>query len=81
MHRSLTGERLTAVCALGWLLFNYPLLSLFDDGGTWFGIPSLYAYLFVSWAAFIALLALALEKRHSRKPSPPRDSAEQSVKS
>jgi hypothetical protein len=69
MQRSLTGERLAALCALGWLLFNYPLLALFNDGGSWFGIPHLYAYLFIAWAAFIGLLALVAEKIFSHKTS------------
>lgn len=62
MHRTLTGQRLTALCLLGWLLFNYPLLALFNGAGTWFGIPLLYAYLFAAWMLFIGLLALVAEK-------------------
>lgn len=69
MQRILTGQRLAALCLLGWLLFNYPLLSLFNGAGTWFGIPLLYAYLFVVWMLFIALLALIVEKKLSRKPT------------
>lgn len=57
LQRTLTGQRFVAVFILGWLLFNYPLLALFSGTGTWFGIPVLYAYLFVVWALVIALLA------------------------
>ncbi|MBS7661966.1 hypothetical protein I0D00_08450 [Pseudomonas lalucatii] len=59
--RSLRGQRLVAVFLLGWLLFSYPLLALFDSDARWLGIPLLYAYLFLAWAALIGLLALVVE--------------------
>ncbi|MGE0876110.1 MAG: hypothetical protein AB7O31_15710 [Burkholderiales bacterium] len=57
------GQRLAAVCLLGLLLFNYPLLAVFNVGGTLFGVPVLYAYFFVAWGALIALMALVIERR------------------
>jgi hypothetical protein len=48
------------VCAL---LFNYPLLALFDRAATAFGIPVLYVYMFGAWALLIALLALVIERK------------------
>jgi hypothetical protein len=57
------GERLTALALLGFLLFNYPLVSLFSTDGTLLGVPALYAYLFASWALFIAMVALVVRKR------------------
>jgi hypothetical protein len=69
MQRALTGQRSAALCLVGWLLFNYPLLSLFNGAGTWFGIPLLYAYLFAVWMLFIVLLALIAEKNPFRKSS------------
>jgi len=57
------SERLVALALLGFLLFNYPLLSLFSTGDTVFGVPLLYVYLFASWALLIGLMALV-----SRKP-------------
>lgn len=80
MQRILTGQRLAALCLLGWLLFNYPLLSLFNGAGTWFGIPLLYAYLFVVWMLFIALLALIVEKNLSRKSTSTEGVSTPSVK-
>ncbi len=62
MYRNLTGQRLIALLALGALMFNYPLLALFNDANTWFGVPRLYAYLFGAWALFIGLLALIVER-------------------
>lgn len=57
------GQRLVALCLLGLLLFNYPLLAVFNVQGTLFGIPVLYAYFFVAWALLIALMALVIELR------------------
>jgi hypothetical protein len=54
------SERLIALALLGFLLFNYPLLSLFSTDGTVLGIPVLYAYLFASWGLLIALMALVI---------------------
>jgi hypothetical protein len=55
-------ERLVALVLLGVLLFNEPLLGLFDRLQLWFGIPLLYLYLFTAWGAFILLAALILER-------------------
>jgi hypothetical protein len=57
------GQRLVALCLLGLLLFNYPLLAVFNVRATVFGIPVLYAYFFVAWAALIGLMALVIERR------------------
>jgi hypothetical protein len=57
------GERLAALAALGFLLFNFPLLAVFNHPGTFFGIPALYAYLFAAWALLIAAIAVVAERR------------------
>ena len=56
------SQRLAALCLLGFLLFSYPLLAVFNVRATVFGIPVLYAYFFVTWAALIALMALVVER-------------------
>jgi len=56
------GQRFVALCMLGMVLFNFPVLALFNVGGTLFGVPVLYAYLFMAWAALIALMALVSER-------------------
>jgi hypothetical protein len=56
------GERLVALALLGFLLFNYPLLSLFSTDGSVVGVPLLYAYLFVTWGLLIGLMALVVRK-------------------
>ena len=58
-----TGQRLVALCLLGFVLFNYPLLAVFNVQGTIFGIPILYAYSFAAWGALIGLMALVVERR------------------
>lgn len=57
------GQRLVALCLLGLVLFNYPLLAVFNVPGTLFGIPVLYVYFFLAWAALIGLMALVIERR------------------
>ena len=57
------GQRLAALFLLGNLLFNYPLLSLFNQTGLVLGIPMLYVYVFAAWALLIALLAIVIEQR------------------
>ena len=56
------GERLIGLFLLGCLLFNFPLLALFNVRATVLGIPMLYAYLFAAWALVIALVALIMER-------------------
>ena len=64
MIRSIiTGQRLVAVFLLGCVLFNYPLIALFNKPGEVFDIPLLYFYLFGAWALLIGLMALTIERR------------------
>jgi len=60
-NRAVQAQRLVALFVLGWLLFSFPLLSLFNSGGTVFGIPVLYAWLFGVWAALIAVMVFVVE--------------------
>ncbi|HWA36719.1 MAG TPA: hypothetical protein VG873_02555 [Burkholderiales bacterium] len=59
----LRTPRFVALCMLGLVLFNFPVLALFNVPGTFLGVPALYAYIFAAWAALIALMALAAEAR------------------
>ena len=64
MYRSrLTTQRLVAVFLLGCLLFNYPLLALFNKAAAVFGMPVLYAYIFLAWLGLILLVAAIVERR------------------
>ncbi len=60
---NIKGQRLAALFLLGFLLFNYPLLTLFAGSNRVFGIPLLYVYVFAVWALLIGLMALVVEKR------------------
>jgi hypothetical protein len=55
------SERFVALCMLGIVLFNYPILALFNVSGTFFGVPVLYAYIFIAWIALIGLMAWVAE--------------------
>ena len=56
-------QRLAALFALGAVLFNYPLLALFNRAVMVAGVPMLYLYVFLAWALLITLLALVVEKK------------------
>ena len=62
MSEEKKAQRFVALCMLGMLLFNFPILALFNVPGTLFGVPALYAYIFMAWAALIALMALVAER-------------------
>lgn len=80
------NERLVALFLLGLLLFNYPLLKMFNAPTLAAGVPELYLYLFVAWAALIAGAAVVLgrtegdaddgdargERAGPRRMTPPR---------
>ena len=59
------ARRLIGIFLLGVILFNYPVLSLFDREIFLSGIPILYLYLFGVWALLIFLTALVTGSRRS----------------
>lgn len=63
MTRSgLTAQRLAALFVAGWLLFDFPVLRLWEGEGTIFGLPLLPAMLFAAWALLIGVLAWLMER-------------------
>ena len=62
MRRGLLPQRLIALFALALLLFNFPLLALWDRSAIWLGLPLFPAALFLIWALLIAALALLMER-------------------
>lgn len=68
-RRILSGERLAAVFLCGCVLFNYPLLSLFDRRVELFGLPLIFVYVFAAWAALIAVMAWVSELRERSERS------------
>jgi len=57
------GQRLIALFIFGCLLFNYPVLSLFNVASEFLGMPVLYAYIFAAWALLVGLMAWVVEAR------------------
>ena len=57
------GQRLIALFLFGCLLFNYPLLYLFNIDQRLFGVPLLYIYVFAAWGLLIALTAAVVGRR------------------
>jgi len=53
----LRSARMVAVAVLAVLVFDYPLLALFDVDVRVLGVPLLWAYLFSAWAGVIAVVA------------------------
>lgn len=63
MSEQSTSARLVALAVLAFLLFNYPLLRLFDVDVIVFGVPLVWLYVFVAWGALIALVGLTMRDR------------------
>ena len=62
MRRSLLQQRLLGLFALALMLFNFPLLALWDRDATVLGLPLFPAALFIVWALLIAALAWLMER-------------------
>lgn len=62
MFKQLDGERLAGLFVLGWLLFGYPLMGLWDRPLTLAGLPLFPVAVFGCWAALIAALAGLMER-------------------
>jgi len=62
MFQGLDAQRLVALFAAGLLLFNFPLLALWDHDARVFGLPLFPAALFLIWALLIAALAWVVER-------------------
>lgn len=62
MLKGLAAQRLLALFASGWLLLNFPLLGLWDQGAMLLGVPLFPAALFILWALLIGALAWLMER-------------------
>ena len=65
------NKRLVCLFLLGCVLFNYPLLSLFNLKTMIFGVPLLFFYVFTGWAVLILLAAMATKIRKPPSSKPP----------
>jgi hypothetical protein len=55
-------KRLVALFLFGFVLLNYPILSLLNINITIFGLPLLYIYIFGIWSLLIFLSALVASR-------------------
>ncbi|HEY5581484.1 MAG TPA: hypothetical protein VIK56_10015 [Rhodoferax sp.] len=62
MFKELEAQRLVALFVGGWLLFNFPLLGLWDVDATVLGVPLFPAALFTLWGAVIGAIAWLMER-------------------
>jgi hypothetical protein len=62
VFKGLAAQRLLTLFVSGCLLFNFPLLGLWDHDATLFGVPLFPAALFILWALLIAVLAWQMER-------------------
>jgi hypothetical protein len=60
LRRTVRRDRMIGLFVLGVVLFNPPVLNLV--GGTIFGWPALYVYLFGVWALIIVVIAFVSER-------------------
>lgn len=63
------ARRLVGLFLLGVLVFNFPLLSLFNRPTLFWGVPVLYLYLFAAWSLIIFLM-LILSRSKPDRPLP-----------
>lgn len=62
MFKGLSAQRLVALFAGGWLIFNFPLLALWDRDAVLFGVPLFPVALFLLWAMLIATMGWLMER-------------------
>ncbi len=62
MQTRLLHQRLAGLFTLALLLFNFPLIALWDRDATLLGVPLFPAALFLVWALLIAALAWLMER-------------------
>ena len=67
---SAISRRLFGLFLLGFILFNYPILSIFNLEIFWFGIPMLYLYMFTAWFLLILLIGFVTRVTNFRDTLP-----------
>ena len=64
------NSRLIVFFFVGTILFNYPILSLFsDEKKEIFGIPLLFAFVFITWAVLIGLTFITVRIHRNKQDS------------
>ncbi len=62
----INGRRLFGLFLLGVLLFNFPILYLFNRQALLLGVPLLYFYLFAAWLLVILLMLVISHSKPGR---------------
>jgi len=60
------SKRLVALFLFGFVLLNYPILSLLNINITVYGLPLVYIYIFGIWGLLIFLSALVMSRSQKR---------------
>ena len=58
IHDPRKSGRMIALFLAGLVLFNFPILSLFNIDRPFLGIPFLYFYIFLAWCLIIAAMVM-----------------------
>ncbi|GEM_PF-256483 len=77
---SIKSKRIFSIFLLGCLVFNFPILSLFNYKIFIWGIPLLYIYLFFVWGVIIISLILITSihpKKYLPRDKKPKPSKQQ----
>lgn len=69
MFDQLEAQRLWALFFCGGLLFNFPLLGLWDRDVVWLGVPLFPAALFTLWLLLIVAVAWLMERSGQAFPN------------
>ena len=62
--------RLLVLFFLAVLLFNFPILNLFSQGGSLGSIPVLFVYIFLGWGLLILFTARLVESKSKQNNKP-----------
>ena len=72
-REKINGRRLVGLFLLGMLLFNFPLIYLFNRPLLILGIPILYLYLFAAWALIVFLTLIISRAKPDTKIVDPNE--------
>jgi len=73
---SVISRRLFGIFLLGFILFDYPILSIFNVETFLFGIPLLYLYMLIVWLLLILLIVFVTRVTRYRDALPSSPSLE-----
>lgn len=54
--------RIVIIALTSLVLFNYPILSIFNKGNYQFGFPTIFLYVIIAWLVLIILIANSVSK-------------------